>query len=66
MSDWLDAQLDAHIRAATAAEPLLAEVRAVGEMLIDAFTGGGTLYTLGNGGSAADAQHLTGELIGHY
>jgi len=66
VSDWLDAQLDAHIRAATAAEPLLAEVRAVGEMLIDAFTGGGTLYTLGNGGSAADAQHLTGELIGHY
>lgn len=66
MSDWLDAQLDAHIRTATAAEPLLAEVRAVGDMLIDAFTRGGTLYTLGNGGSAADAQHFTGELIGHY
>jgi D-sedoheptulose 7-phosphate isomerase len=24
------------------------------------------LYTFGNGGSAADAQHFTGEIIGHY
>ena len=27
---------------------------------------GGILYTFGNGGSAADAQHFAGELIGHY
>jgi D-sedoheptulose 7-phosphate isomerase len=31
-----------------------------------AFTDDGTLWTFGNGGSAADAQHLTGELIGRY
>ncbi|MDQ7876407.1 SIS domain-containing protein [Microbacterium sp. QXD-8] len=66
MSDWLDAQLDAHIRTARDAEPLLEQVRAVGGVLIDAFARGGTLYTFGNGGSAADAQHFTGELIGHY
>lgn len=66
MSDWLDAQLDAHIRTARDAEPLLEQVRAVGGILIAAFEGGGTLYTFGNGGSAADAQHFTGELIGHY
>lgn len=66
MSDWLDAQLDAHIRTARDAEPLLDQVRAVGDVLIDAFARGGTLYTFGNGGSAADAQHFTGELIGHY
>lgn len=66
MSDWLDEQLDAHIRTARDAEPLLAQVRTVGAMLIDAFERGGTLYTFGNGGSAADAQHFTGELIGHY
>jgi D-sedoheptulose 7-phosphate isomerase len=28
--------------------------------------GGGTLYVMGNGGSAADAQHLAGELIGRF
>ncbi|MDF2509003.1 MAG: hypothetical protein K0Q52_2862 [Microbacterium sp.] len=66
MSDWLDEQLDAHIRTATDAAALLPAVRAVGEVLIDAFERGGTLYTFGNGGSAADAQHFTGEVIGHY
>jgi D-sedoheptulose 7-phosphate isomerase len=66
VSDWLDEQLDAHIRTATDAAALLPAVRAVGEVLIDAFERGGTLYTFGNGGSAADAQHFTGEVIGHY
>ena len=66
MSDWLDAHLEAHIRTARDAEPLLDDVRAVGRVLVDAFSRGGTLYTFGNGGSAADAQHFTGELIGHY
>jgi D-sedoheptulose 7-phosphate isomerase len=66
VSDWLDAQLEAHIRTARDAAPLLDQVRAVGAVLIDAFERGGTLYTFGNGGSAADAQHFTGEVIGHY
>jgi D-sedoheptulose 7-phosphate isomerase len=66
MSDLLQSELDAHIQTARSAEALLPDVRAVGEMLIRAFAEGGTVYTLGNGGSAADAQHFTGELIGHY
>ncbi|WP_309127246.1 SIS domain-containing protein [Microbacterium sp.] len=66
MSDLLTAQLEAHIRTAEEATGLLDDVRAVGGVLIDAFERGGTLYTFGNGGSAADAQHFTGELIGHY
>ena len=66
MSDWLDAQLDDHIRTATDAAALLPHVREVGQVLVDAFAGGGFLYTFGNGGSAADAQHFTGEVIGHY
>jgi D-sedoheptulose 7-phosphate isomerase len=66
VSDWLDHQLTAHIRTAEGAEALLPRVREVGGMLIDAFERGGTLYTFGNGGSAADAQHFTGEVIGHY
>jgi D-sedoheptulose 7-phosphate isomerase len=27
---------------------------------------GGTIFTMGNGGSASDAQHFTGELIGRF
>jgi D-sedoheptulose 7-phosphate isomerase len=66
VSDWLESQLDDHIRTATDAAPLLPDVLKVGQVIIDAFAGGGILYTLGNGGSAADAQHFTGEVIGHY
>ena len=66
MSDWLDDQLDAHIRTATDAAPLLPRIRSLGQLLVDAFAAGGFVYTFGNGGSAADAQHFTGELIGRY
>ncbi len=31
-----------------------------------AFLGGGTVWTFGNGGSATDASHLTGELVGRF
>jgi D-sedoheptulose 7-phosphate isomerase len=55
-----------HIGVATALDALIPEVDRVGEELIAAFTSGGTLWTMGNGGSAADAQHFTGEVVGHY
>jgi D-sedoheptulose 7-phosphate isomerase len=64
--DWLSAQLRTHLETASALEAVLPEVRSTGRMLCAAFTEGHIVYTLGNGGSAADAQHLTGELIGHY
>jgi D-sedoheptulose 7-phosphate isomerase len=64
--DWMHEQLADHRAVAEAAESLLPLVRRVGETLIGAFSGTGVLYTFGNGGSAADAQHFTGEIIGHY
>jgi D-sedoheptulose 7-phosphate isomerase len=36
------------------------------EALVAAFESGGTVYLCGNGGSAADAQHLAAELAGRY
>lgn len=45
---------------------LLPQLREVGDLLIDCFARGGRLFLVGNGGSAATAQHLAGELIGHY
>jgi D-sedoheptulose 7-phosphate isomerase len=64
--DWMHAQLDDHRGVADAMTALLPDVRRVGELLIEAYSGTGILYTFGNGGSAADAQHFTGEIIGHY
>ncbi len=41
-------------------------VDAWGRRLADVLTGGGRLLVAGNGGSAAQAQHLTAELVGRY
>lgn len=44
----------------------LARVQRWGRHLADVLTAGGRLLACGNGGSAADAQHLTAELVGRY
>jgi D-sedoheptulose 7-phosphate isomerase len=66
MPDVLAEHVEGHLAAARGMTVLLPAVEAVADLFIETFIRGGTLYTLGNGGSAADAQHLTGELIGHY
>jgi D-sedoheptulose 7-phosphate isomerase len=66
MSDPTAQNLRDHLSAARAMEGLLSGIRAAAEAIWAAFANGRILYTFGNGGSAADAQHLTGELIGHY
>lgn len=38
----------------------------ISDMLIEAFRTGGTVFLAGNGGSAADAQHLAAELAGRF
>lgn len=39
---------------------------AASEAIVEAFRSGGTLYICGNGGSAADAQHIAGEMVGRF
>jgi D-sedoheptulose 7-phosphate isomerase len=36
------------------------------DLCLATLMGGGTIFTAGNGGSAADAQHFAAELIGRY
>jgi len=38
----------------------------VARRLAEVFRRGGSLYVMGNGGSAADAQHMAGELVGRF
>ena len=44
----------------------LGELAKIAERIIQRIHAGGTLYTAGNGGSAAQALHLAEELIGRY
>jgi len=52
--------------AVLAAEQLGPDVERAGTMMRDALRGGGTLFFCGNGGSAADAQHLATEYVVRY
>lgn len=36
------------------------------EMIIDSLSNGGCVYLCGNGGSAADCQHIAGEFVGRF
>jgi len=45
---------------------LLATVAEVGKAMVNSLRAGGMVFFLGNGGSAADAQHLAAELNGRY
>jgi D-sedoheptulose 7-phosphate isomerase len=66
VSDWMRRHLDEHAEVVAALSALVPDIERAGAALVAAFEAGGTLYTMGNGGSAADAQHFTGEVIGHY
>ena len=59
-------QLADHVALSREIEALLPTLELVAGRLIDSFAAGRRLYTFGNGGSAADAQHLAAELIGRY
>ncbi|ONM48945.1 phosphoheptose isomerase [Nocardia donostiensis] len=66
-----DAELEQHFTALrTALQTNLgtacAQVRSWGEQLARVYEDGGRLFACGNGGSAAEAQHLTAELTGRF
>lgn len=61
----------AHLRdlsaaAARTADALAEGIRAATAMVRETIAGGGTLFFAGNGGSAADAQHLSTEYVVRY
>ena len=62
----LQAQLEEHAALIRQMEALLPKVEKVGEAICKAFGDGNRLYTMGNGGSAADALHFAEELLGRY
>ena len=66
LREELLAQLEDHRAVAGEVEGLLPVVDDLVARLCAAFAAGRRVYTFGNGGSAADAQHLAAELVGRY
>jgi D-sedoheptulose 7-phosphate isomerase len=58
--------LDEHLELAGRVRELLPVVDEAARRMIAVYEAGGRVLTFGNGGSAADAQHLAGELVGRY
>lgn len=48
------------------AAALAADISAAAALISDACTADGTVFLCGNGGSAADCQHIAAELVGRY
>ena len=57
---------DEHLRVASAARSLVADVDGVVTLIARSMAAGGALLACGNGGSAADAQHIVAELTGRF
>lgn len=62
----LDEMIQAHLVAVASFRELVPEIEYLATEITSRLARGGIVYTFGNGGSAADAQHLTGELIGRF
>jgi D-sedoheptulose 7-phosphate isomerase len=62
----LDDQLQDHLHTIEATKTLLPQVISIAAEICARLGAGGTVFAFGNGGSAADAQHFTAELIGRY
>jgi len=55
-----------HLDVARASMALEAEIERAAELLTGCLVNGNTILLCGNGGSAADAQHLAGEWVGRF
>ena len=66
-SDVLARSLEEHLKTIQALiDSRLPEIEAAGSLIWDALKSGNKILLCGNGGSAADAQHIAAELVGRY
>ncbi len=67
MFDEINHQLKAHIETINmVAEQVSGSIAECAQILIDALRGGHKILVMGNGGSAADAQHFAAEMVGRF
>ncbi len=59
-------QIDDHLRTIQTLYEQIPLIEAIAETVIETIRAGGKLCVLGNGGSAADAQHIAAELMGRF
>jgi D-sedoheptulose 7-phosphate isomerase len=63
MADYL-AQLDDHAAVFERCRELVPQIEKISLQIVECLRAGGTVFWMGNGGSAAEAQHFSTELVG--
>ena len=66
MKDSIQNEFDEHIKAVNSLHELTEKVSDAAQICIQSLKQGGKILILGNGGSAADAQHFAAELVGRF
>jgi D-sedoheptulose 7-phosphate isomerase len=67
MSKIIQKRFDEHTEVLNATIGHLGEqIQAAADLIIESYRSGGGVFLFGNGGSAADAQHIAGELVGRF
>lgn len=64
--ETLKAAIAEHQAVITQLDALLPQISAVAQALRDCLARGGKILLMGNGGSAADSQHIAAEIVGRY
>ena len=67
MNDLISKRFSDHVSVVQdTLEHLSGGIVAAAELIIESYRSGGGVFLFGNGGSAADAQHIAGELVGRF
>jgi D-sedoheptulose 7-phosphate isomerase len=66
MKTIIEAEIADHLKVANLMPSLTNDIEIASEFCIDSLNNGGKILIFGNGGSAADAQHIAAELVGRY
>lgn len=66
MNELINKEFEDHIEVANSLKYLNDDITLSAQMCIDCLKKGGKILLFGNGGSAADAQHIAAELVGRY
>ena len=66
MKTTIEKEISEHLKVAMTMSSLIDRVEIAAQLCIDSLQDGGKILIFGNGGSAADAQHISAELVGRY
>ena len=66
MIEEIERHIDHHLATIQALRPLRPIIAQIGALMCERLVAGGCIFWMGNGGSAADCQHLAAELVGRF